>query len=536
MGLVSIRDVTLAFGRPPLLDGVNMQIDPGERVCLVDERRHLVERVLSRMELDGAAPTETMSGGLKRRVLLARAMIRKPDLLLLDEPTNHLDIDSITWLEKLLLRFRGALMFITHDRAFLERLATRVVDLDRGQLTSWPGGYRNYLDDKQAALEVEQRQRDKFDKKLAQEEIWIRKGVRARRTRNEGRVRALEQLREEARSRRAPASTARIHMQAVGRTSKKIVEAQSVAFAYPAKGTLIEGLTTTVYRGDKIGVIGNNGCGKTTLLRLLLGELRPGAGEVRLGDNLEVAYLDQLRHTLDEDKTVAENVVEAGDNVIVDGAAKHVLTYLRDFLFTEDRARSPIWVLSGGERNRLLLAKLFTRPANVLVLDEPTNDLDTETLELLEAKLADFGGTVLLVSHDRAFLDNTVTSTLVFEDGGRIGEYAGGYSDWLEQRNPSDPDAASAKREPKPRRVKPAGPRRLTFGETHELEALPATIEALEAEQATLHTRLADPVFYRTAGGEVAAASERLETLEQELATAYARWEELEAIREASRK
>ena len=391
-----------------------------------------VEMVLSRLGLDGDVSMHALSGGWRRRAMLARALVCEPDLLLLDEPTNHLDIEAITWLEEFLLTFGGTLLFVTHDRALLQKLATRIVDLDRGRLTSWPGSYHAYLELKQAALDSETVENAKFDKKLAAEEVWIRQGVKARRTRNEGRVRALKDLRRTRSERREKIGTANIQMQEAERTGKLVVEAQAVSFGYTDR-PVISGLSTTIIRGDKIGIIGPNGSGKTTLLKVLLGDLKPQQGKVKQGTNLEVAYLDQHRAQLDDQKTVQDNVAYGSDHVTINGNRRHVIGYLQDFLFAPARARSPVKVLSGGERNRLLLAKLFTQPSNVLVLDEPTNDLDIETLDLLEELLMDYAGTVLLVSHDRAFINNVVTSTLVFEGEGRVSEYVGGYDDWLRQ-------------------------------------------------------------------------------------------------------
>jgi ATP-binding cassette subfamily F protein uup len=493
-----------------------------------------VEATLSRLQLDPEVAMSALSGGLKRRVLLARALVGDPDLLLLDEPTNHLDIEAITWLEEFLLDWNGALLFITHDRAFLQRLATRIIELDRGRLTDWPGDYDTYLRRKQEALEAEERQNAQFDKKLAQEEAWIRQGIKARRTRNEGRVRALKQLREERRERRGQVGKARMQIQEAERSGKIVVEAEDVCFEYGGQ-PVIRDLTTTIMRGDKVGIIGPNGAGKTTLLRLLLGDIEPRAGRIKRGANLEIAYFDQYRAILDEDKTVQENVGEGRDMLTINGQPRHVLSYLQDFLFTPQRARQPVRALSGGERNRLLLARLFTRPSNVLVLDEPTNDLDADTLDLLEELLMDYAGTVLLVSHDRAFLDHVVTSTLVFEGDGVVNEYVGGYEDWLRQRRvPADtPAAARPVAAPAAERQGPAPAKaaRLTYKDQRELDQLPARIEALEAEQAGLHETMADPGFYQQGAEAMADAQARLARLESELEAAYARWEALEALR-----
>ena len=489
------------------------------------------ERVISRLGLDAEAPFNALSGGLKRRVLLAQALVCDPDLLLLDEPTNHLDIDSISWLEEFLKDFPGALLFITHDRRFLQRLATRILEIDRGRVTDWPGDYANYQRRLEERRHAEAQANAQFDRKLAEEEVWIRQGIKARRTRNEGRVRALKALREERQARRGALGTARIKVSESERSGKLVAEADGVIYGWGPQ-PVIRDFSTLILRGDKVGIIGPNGVGKSTLLKLLLGDLEPQAGTIRRGTNLQVAYFDQLRAQLDLEKTVQENVGEGSDQVMVDGSSRHVLSYLRDFLFTPERARQPVKALSGGERNRLLLAKLFTRPANLLVLDEPTNDLDTETLELLEELLVQFSGTLLLVSHDRALLDNVVTSTLVFEGDGLVRDYVGGYEDWLRQR-PSAPVAESKAPAAGPAPVVADGkrpPARLGFKETRELAELPARIETLEQEQQTLQERLADPALYQGDGSAAAQARARLAELESDLAVAYARWEALEAL------
>ncbi|KAA6185084.1 ATP-binding cassette domain-containing protein [Thiohalocapsa marina] len=496
------------------------------------------ERVVSRLGLDAGAPYATLSGGLRRRVMLARALVTEPDLLLLDEPTNHLDIDTIEWLEEFLLGFRGSLLFITHDRRFLRRLATRILELDRGRLTDWPGDYDNYLRRREERLNAEARERERFDKKLAEEEVWIRQGIKARRTRNEGRVRALKALREERQARREGPGQARIRLDAGERSGKLVIEAEGVAFGWDGK-PVIAGLDTLILRGDRVGIIGPNGAGKSTLLKLLLGQLEPDAGRIRRGTNLQIAYFDQLRAQLDPAKSVRDNVAGGSDKVEINGVSKHVLSYLKDFLFTPERARQPVSALSGGERNRLLLARLFTQPANLLVLDEPTNDLDAETLELLEELLQGFPGTLLLVSHDRDLLDNVVTSTLVLEGEGRVGDYVGGYSDWLRQRPApvAETTARTASRsrpsaprlsDTKPGAPRPGSPKKLSYKQQRELEQLPQRIEALEAEQEALHLCLADPALYQGDGSEVAAAKARLAEVEGELSAGYARWEALE--------
>ncbi len=391
-----------------------------------------IETVLSRLSLDADLLFETLSGGLRRRALLARELVKSPDLLILDEPTNHLDIESIAWLEQFLLNWSGALLFVTHDRAFMQRLATRILELDRGQLTDWPGNYQNYLRRREERANAEALENARFDKKLSQEEVWIRQGIKARRTRNEGRVRALEAMRKAYGERRVKQGTAKIQLQEAERSGKLVVDAEDVTYGWNEQ-PVIRRFSTRIMRGDKIGIIGPNGVGKSTLLNLLLGKLTPTSGSIRLGSQLEVAYFDQLRAALDLEKSVRDNVSGGSDKVEVNGKSRHVISYLQDFLFDPGRAMQPVNALSGGERNRLLLARLFTRPANLLVLDEPTNDLDIETLELLEELLVDYQGTVLLVSHDREFLDNVVTSTLVFEGDGRVNAYVGGYADWQRQ-------------------------------------------------------------------------------------------------------
>ena len=625
--LITLRNISVNFGGPPLLDGVELAIERGERLCLVGrngagkstlmkvlageitpddgiiespqglrvarlvqevphdtegdifdvvaaglgeagtliaEYHHVihgltdgsadlsdlervqhrleaadgwqleqrVETTLSKLGLDADTPFSALSGGLKRRVLLARALVTEPDLLLLDEPTNHLDIDAIAWLEEFLLSWNGTLLFVTHDRMLLRKLATRIIELDRGRLTSWPGNFDTYLERKAAVLEAEANQNALFDKKLAQEEGWIRQGIKARRTRNEGRVRALKALREERRERREVGGRAKITINEAERSGKLVAEVEGVDYAWEER-PILSNLTTTVLRGDKIGIIGPNGAGKTTLLRVLLGRLAPTAGRVKLGTNLEVAYFDQHREALDEERSVRDNVGQGSDRVVINGQPKHVMGYLQEFLFSPERANTPVKALSGGERNRLLLARLFTKPANVLVLDEPTNDLDAETLELLEELLLDYPGTLLLVSHDRAFLNNVVTSTLVFEGDGVINEYVGGYDDWLRQcRAATAPKAAGSAprgKEPPVNREppKPKAPKR-GFKEQRELESLPLLIEKLEGEQEAIHQRMADPAFYQRAGDQVAESKARLEQVEAELRKAYERWEALE--------
>jgi len=553
------------------------------------------DRLVSLLRLDPDARVETRSAGMKRRVLLGQALARDPDVLLLDEPTNHLDIESIAHLEDALLRRKGALVFVTHDRAFLRRLATRVLDLDRGVLSSHACDYDTFLRRKDAALEAEAERAAQFDKKLAKEEAWIRKGIKARRTRNEGRVRRLQDLREQRRARRETAGSARAKVIEADRSGRVVIRADDVSYAYdsvegaasvsgtPGAGTpgggavgagatgggavgdaggdaggqdgprpIVRRFSTEIQRGDRVGILGPNGSGKTTLIRLLLGELEPRSGRVDRGTNVEVVRFDQLHATLDPSKTVQENVSPDSDMLTVGGQRRHVIGYLQDFLFTPGQIRGSIRELSGGERNRLQLACVLARPCNLLVLDEPTNDLDLETLEVLEGMLLDYEGTLLLVSHDREFLDRVVTSTLVFEGDGVVKEYAGGYSDWLLQREPPD-GSTSTTGSKSPARSKSATgtnkkpsdvdrkgrdrrdrPRRLSYKEKQELEALPARLEELEAERDRLHEKMADPDFFKQGGEEIATATARLEALERDLAAAYERWEQLEAIAAAS--
>ena len=489
-----------------------------------------VERVISMMDLDPQQRFEAISSGMKRRVLLARALVCDPDVLLLDEPTNHLDLESITRLEQFLGRFAGTVVFVTHDRVFMQTLATRIIELERARLFDWSCDYPTFLKRMEALLEAEAQQQVQFDKKLAQEEAWIRQGVKARRTRNEGRVRALEELRRQHRARRKEMGSVRIQVQEADRSGRIVIEAKDVSFGYEQK-PVIRDLSLTLMRGDKVGILGPNGSGKTTLLRLLLGELTPQSGAMRHGTNLEIAYFDQLRAQIDEERTVQDNVSGGSEHVLVGGQRRHIIGYLQDFLFSAERARSPARFLSGGERNRLLLARLFTRPSNVMVLDEPTNDLDTETLELLENLLVEYGGTILLVSHDRAFLDNVVTSVLAFEGNGTFKEYEGGYHDWLRQhREPAPAEPEPAKPKTQPPREDASRPRKLSYKETRELESLPKRIESLEAEQQRLQHRMMDAGFFQQEGAKIAEVTARLEEIQRELAEAYERWEALEAL------
>ena len=603
MALLSCQNLRIAFGGRPLLDDASLQIEAGERIGLLgrngegkstllkilageippdqgevvgdsgvrvalltqevpEELRETgasvedvmaagvaghhdphqtVQRLCSLLQLDGGNPFAALSGGQKRRALLGRALAAEPDLLLLDEPTNHLDLESIEWLEGFLLRWTGSLLFVTHDRAFLQRLATRIVELDRGRLTSWACDHATYLRRKDELLAAEEKGWALADKKLAAEEVWIRQGIKARRTRNEGRVRALKELRAQRAQRRERVGQVKMTIQQAERSGAKVITARHVDFAWGDQ-VILRDFSTSLLRGDKVGIIGPNGCGKTTLLGLLLGKLQPDAGDITHGLALKVSYFDQHRVQLDEARTVADSVGHGGDYVTLDGERRHVFSYLEDFLFSPERARQPVSALSGGERNRLLLARLFTQPANVLVLDEPTNDLDAETLELLEARLMDFGGTVLVVSHDRQFLDDLCTSTLVFEGRGAVKEYVGGYSDWKRtvsgrpeaERPPArkaggaPPTSATAAKAGAAAGPTSAKPRKLTWAERKEWESLPARIEALEADLEALHARMGDPGFFRGDADAIREATERSRELPLEIETAYARWAELD--------
>jgi len=595
MPLLQLRNITLRYSAAPLLDGADLQIDAGERICLVGRNGagktslmrlmtgeetpqegeitrpsslaisrlpqevpadlvgtvHEVvqsglrvagteedwqadvrmEELMEEMKLPGAPEFTSLSGGMKRRVLLARALVGLPDILLLDEPTNHLDLAAILWLEEFLVRAKPTLFFITHDRAFLRRLATRIVELDRGKLTSWACDYDTFLERRNAALEAEEKQRALFDKKLAQEEAWLRQGVKARRTRNEGRVRALLALRAERASRRVREGAARIEISTGSQSGQKVIEAKNVTFGYGGP-PVVRDLTTTLWRGDKIGIIGPNGSGKTTLLKLLLGQLAPEEGEVKLGTQLQIVYLDQLRGQIDDAKTVGQNVAGDAETVTFQGRPRHIHSYLQDFLFPADRIRMPAKMLSGGERNRLLLARLFLQPANVLVLDEPTNDLDAETLELLEELLVEYAGTLLLVSHDRAFLDEVVTGTLVFEGDGRVTEYSGGYEDWLRQR-PSSTASASVEKAAPPAKVPAKGgkPKKFLNREQRELTELTGEIEKLEAERTALAKKLEDPALYQKSHDILRTVRDEMAALEKTIHDRYVRWEELESLR-----
>ena len=513
-----------------VLSGLPKEVDGIEQEPW--QRQNAAEQIMSRMELAGDARFEKMSSGMKRRVLLAKALASKPDLLLLDEPTNHLDIQAIDWLEQFLLKSRISLLFVTHDRMFLQKLATRILEIDRGRIFDWSCDYQTFLKRKEQALASEEKQNALFDKRLAEEEVWIRKGIKARRTRNEGRVRALKKMREEFRDRRKQLGTSRLQIQEAQKSGNLVIRLEDAAFEYP-NHRVFDPFSLTIMRGDKVGIIGRNGAGKSTLLKVLLGKLEPTSGNVKRGTNLDVAYFDQLRAQLDENKTVQESVGEGSDSIVINGTKKHVLGYLQDFLFAPERARTQIKFLSGGERNRILLAKLFAKPTNLIVLDEPTNDLDAETLELLEEKLIEFGGTVLLVSHDRAFLNNVVTSTVVFDEDG-LHEYVGGFDDWQRQKKARADAAATAATEsnkkPKPKSGKQDSTRKLKYKEKQELEKLPAQIESVEAEIAGFHESMAQPDFYQQPGEVIASAQAKLTELQSNLDQMYARWEELESL------
>ena len=609
MPLISLERVSIAYGHLPLLADASLQIEPRERVCVigrngtgkstllriisgelapeagsvwhqpglrigslaqdvplddprpvssvvsegvknlgdVDEWRkeQLVDVTLTRLDLPPDAPVQTLSGGWKRRVLLARALVGQPDLLLLDEPTNHLDIETMTWLESLLVDYPGAVVFVTHDRVFLQHVATRIVELDRGRLTSWPGDYETFLAKKEEWLANEAVRHEKFDKRLAEEEAWLRQGIKARRTRNEGRVRALMEMRTERAERRVRMGSVRLQAEMAERSGQMVFETVGVTKRF-GDNTVVRDLSIRVTRGDRIGLIGPNGSGKTTLLRLLIGELEPDEGEIRRGAGVQIVHYDQQREQLDPDRSVFDTIADGSDAVVVNGQSQHVHGYLKQFLFPPERALSPVRALSGGERNRLLLARLFTRPSNVLVLDEPTNDLDIETLELLEAMLIDWPGTLLLVSHDRAFIDNVVTSTLAFEGAGRVCEYVGGYEDWLRQQ-PAVPVvdrlpaagsrpgavsgglALSGPPDGNRSRSDSATPKKLTYREREELHALPARIEALETEQRDLEAAIAGPDFYKESAAAIKEALARREAVHEELLHSLARWDELES-------
>ena len=626
MPLVTLQDIYLSYGQPPLIDHINLVIERGERVCLIGRNgagkstvlkiltgqitaddgvlkrasgvkiaqleqsvpedaqgsvfdvitqglgtegelakryHHLilelgnnpsdqtmrdleecqseldrvngwdinqrVESIITKMDLDADVDISSLSGGYKRRVLLARALVCDPDLLLLDEPTNHLDIDAIQWVEQFLLKWEGSLLFISHDRRFMDNLATRFIEIDRGQLTEFNCNYATYLQRKEEILEIEDRQNALFDKRLSQEEIWIRQGIKARRTRNEGRVRALKSMRREYADRRKRQGTARMDIQQADRSGKIVAEAQNISFAFEGdQQPVVCDFSTLIQRGDKVGLIGRNGVGKTTLIKLLLSELTPQQGSIKTGTNLSVAYFDQYRSALDEEKSVQDNVSGGRDMLEIGGKPKHVISYLQDFLFAPERCRQPVKALSGGERNRLLLAKLFTQPSNVLVLDEPTNDLDIDTLDLLEELLIDYRGTIILVSHDRAFLNNVVTSTLVFEGNGKINQYIGGYDDWLRQRKTEQP--ISSQQPAKVQAKATTTSKKLSYKDQRELDNLPQEIENLEMQIADISEQISQPDFYKGDRAATAKTEIQLSELQQQLSHCYERWELLENL------
>ena len=598
MPLVTLDRISMAFGHLPLLDQANLRIESRERVCLIgrngtgkstllqivsghlapqegavwhepglrigrlaqdalvaDDRRAFevvaeglagtendtwqsdqkVRMALSRLQVPADVSMATLSGGWRRRVLLARALVGEPDLLLLDEPTNHLDIDTMRWLEAWLADYAGTVLFVTHDRVFLQALATRILELDRGRLTSWPGDYATFLRRKEEALSVEAVHDAKFDKRLAEEEAWLRQGIKARRTRNEGRVRALLAMREERAARRSQIGAVRFQTEVAEKSGQMVFEADGISKSFGERPVILD-FSARVMRGDRIGLIGPNGSGKTTLLKLLLGDIGPDGGEVRHGANVQIAYYDQQREQLDPERTVWETVADGHDTVTVNGRTQHVHGYLRDFLFAPERAQSPVKALSGGERNRLLLARLFARPFNVLVMDEPTNDLDIETLELLEERLATWPGTLLLVSHDRAFIDHVVTSTFVFEGEGRVQEYIGGYEDWLRQRRQVETTPArgvavtlGANASTRDSKDVSRANRKPSYKEQLELEQLPSRIEALEAEQQQLQASVTSADFYKRPAAEIHEVLARLEELEALLLAAYTRWDALDS-------
>lgn len=622
MPLVTLQDVFLSYGQPPLIDHLDLVIEPNERVCLIGRNgagkstlmkiitgqvtpdegsikrasgvkvaqleqsvphdtsgtvfdvvaqgmgaegelvktfHHLiqqlnvdpsprvmnayeecqaeldrvngwdinsrVESIITKMELDPDVDISSLSGGYKRRVLLARALVCDPDLLLLDEPTNHLDIEAIQWVEQFLLKWEGSLLFISHDRRFMDNLANRFIEIDRGKLQDYNCDYSTYLVRKEENLEIEDRQNALFDKRLSQEEVWIRQGIKARRTRNEGRVRALESMRREHADRRKQLGTARMDIQAAEKSGKIVAEADNVSFAFDNGKQVVKNFSTLIQRGDKVGFIGRNGVGKTTLIKLLLGELTPQQGSIKTGTNLNIAYFDQYRSALDEEKTVQDNVSGGRDMLEIGGKPRHVISYLQDFLFAPERCRQPVKALSGGERNRLLLAKLFTQPSNILVLDEPTNDLDIDTLDLLEELLIDYKGTVILVSHDRAFLNNVVTSTLVFDGSGTIEQYVGGYDDWLRQRKTEKAAKVAA---PKAQAKRATASKKLSYKDQRELDGLPAEIEKLEIQIAATSELISKPGFYQGDRPTVEAVENQLAAAQTQLAESYARWELLE--------
>jgi len=592
MALINFQDLSLSFGGPNLLNGLNIQIHEGEKISLlgrngagkstimkvihglvepdsgkifrskdlrtsllqqdvpdgisgsvyeilargIDEdqaevrRGHLdqkhirqIERVVSLMSLDVKPEFQSLSAGMKRRVLLGQALVNDPDILLLDEPTNHLDIDSIRWLEEFLVRYEKTVFFVTHDRAFLQKVAVRILEIDRGNLFDWNCDYQTFLKRKDAWLESEDIQNALFDRKLAQEEIWIRKGIKARRTRNEGRVRALKAMRVERGKRLEQQGTVKIDLMQSGKSGKLVIEAENIAFAYD-QNRIIKDFSTTIMRGDKVGIIGPNGCGKSTLIKLLLKQYEISSGKVRHGTKLDIAYFDQLRDKLDSTKTIRQNVADGNDIIEFNGKSKHVIGYLQDFLFQPDRADEKVGILSGGEKNRLMLAKLFAKPFNLLIMDEPTNDLDLETVELLEELLVEYDGTLIVVSHDREFLNNVVTSTIAFEGNGVVKEYAGGYDDWLRQRTV----VKEVKDKPVQREKKPVERTKMTFKEKKEFETIPDDIAAKEKRKEELVALINNPEFYQKQAHKAHEVNREIEALDSELEFLFDRWVELE--------
>jgi len=592
MALINFQDVSLSFGGPNLLNGLNIQIHDGEKISLLGrngagkstmmkvihgivepdygkifrskdlrtsilqqdvpdgitgtvyavlakgivdteeevhpdhlEQKHIrqIERVISLMSLDPGPEFQTLSAGMKRRVLLGQALVNDPDILLLDEPTNHLDIDSIKWLEEFLVRYEKTVFFVTHDRAFLQKVAKRILEIDRGNIFDWNCDYQTFLKRKEAWLESEETQNALFDKKLAQEEIWIRKGIKARRTRNEGRVRALKAMRNERSKRLEQQGTVKIDMIQSERSGKLVIEAENISFGYN-ENKIIKDFSTTIMRGDKVGFIGPNGCGKSTMIKLLLKQLEMTAGKVKHGTKLDVAYFDQLRDQLDDNRTIRQNVTDGNEIIEFNGKSKHVIGHLQDFLFTPDRADEKVGILSGGEKNRLMLAKLFAKPFNLLIMDEPTNDLDLETVELLEELLIEYEGTLLVVSHDREFLNNVVTSTIAFEGSGVVKEYAGGYDDWLRQRTV----VKEVKEKTVQREKKPAEKTKMTFKEKKEFETIPDDIAAKEKRKEELVALIHDPEFYQQQAHKAGEVNKEIEALDVELEVLFERWMELE--------
>lgn len=497
------------------------------------EHQQKIDRVLSQMDLQPDASFGSLSSGMKRRVLLAQAIVTEPKVLLLDEPTNHLDVEAISWLERFLKGYSGAIIFVTHDRVFLQELATRIIEVDRARLFDWTCNYKTFLIRRQELLDAEEKQNAAFDRRLAEEEVWIRKGIKARRTRNEGRVRALKKMRKARSDRRTQLGNVRMEAAQGQRSGQLVLEAKDVTFAWDEE-PVIDGFSTLLSRGDRVGIVGTNGAGKTTLLKLLLGDLTPDSGSVRLGANLQIIYFDQLRETIDETQTVVENIGDGQDTLLINGRTKHVYGYLQDFLFTPERARRPARFLSGGEQNRLMLAKLFKQPSNVMVLDEPTNDLDAETLELLEELVGQYTGTVLVISHDRAFLNNVVTSTIAFDPDGTVREYDGGYDDYVRQRQSAAKQSEPVTTHDQNRKSKPqpttAPKKKLSYKDKKELEELPERIASLESQQARFHEQMADPDFFKQDPTTIASANEELLTLTDQLTTAYTRWEQLEEM------